>query len=100
MAFSFEEPLRFDCGHAAGAGRRDGLAVGAILDIAGVKNARHAGARAALGNDVAVRVKLDLALKRFAVRNVADGDEETVHVSYPGLLRLQIAQLHRGYNVL
>src|ERR1700732_1065150 len=100
MAFSFEEPLRFNRGHAAGARCRNSLAIGAILDTPGMKNASHAGARAALGNDVAVRVKLDLSVERLSIGNVPDGDEETVHVSHPGLFSLQVAQLHRGYDVL
>ena len=56
MALGFEEALGFDGGHASGAGSRDGLAVRAVLNVAGVEDARDVSARAAMGNDVAVGV--------------------------------------------
>ena len=41
------------------------------------------GARAAVRNDVAVGIEIDLAAKDRGVRNMADGDEEAVDVALP-----------------
>ena len=54
VSFRFQETLGFDGRHAARAGGGDGLAVDAVLHVAGVENARDVGARAALGKNVAV----------------------------------------------
>src|SRR5580704_10404677 len=100
VALGFQEPFRLNGGHAAGAGCRDSLTIGAILNIAGVKHTRHAGARTALRDDVAVPVKLNLALKRLGVGDVTDGHKESVHVAHPGFVSFHIAQLHRSDDVL
>ena len=69
-------PLGVERRLAAGAGGRDGLAVGVVDEVAGGEDARLAGARrAALGDDVALVVGLDLALDDLRLRLVADGDE-------------------------
>ena len=67
MAFGFKKPFDLDGCHAAGPGCGNGLPVGAVLDVAGMKDAGDAGARAAHGDDVAIRVELDLpdALERL-----------------------------------
>ena len=61
---------------AAGPGGGDRLAIGVIDEVAG---GEHAGAvrarRAALGDDVAVLVEVDLARDELGLRLVADGDE-------------------------
>src|SRR5580693_3030035 len=72
MPLGFQEPLCLDGGHAAGAGCCDGLTIGAVLNVAGMKHTRHVGARTALRDDVAIRVELNLALERLGVRDVAN----------------------------
>jgi hypothetical protein len=71
VSFRLQEALGFERGHAAGAGGGDGLAVDAVLHVAGVEHASDAGSRAALGEDVAVGVEFDLALKDLRVGDVA-----------------------------
>src|SRR5271170_3245742 len=67
VAFGFQKPLHFDGGHASGARRSDRLAIRPVLDVAGVKNARDVGARAAVRDDVAVGIEIDLAGERRGV---------------------------------
>ena len=69
----FQETLGFDGGFAAGAGSGDGLAVDAVFDVSGVEDAFDAGAGAALSNDVAVGIEVDLPLENLGVGDVADG---------------------------
>src|SRR5208282_6231206 len=73
--FSGEETLGFDGGHAAGACRRDRLAIVMVLDVAGGKHTGDARLRAVVRKDVAIFVHLELALENLAIRVVADGDE-------------------------
>ncbi len=54
VSFRFQVTLGFNGRHAARAGGGDGLAVGAVLHVAGMEHARDVGARAAFGKDVAV----------------------------------------------
>src|SRR5258708_2381039 len=77
MAFRFKEALRFHRRHAAGAGRRDRLAVGAILHIARMKYSGNVRPRAAFGQNIAVSVGLDLTLEYGCVGDMPDGDEES-----------------------
>ena len=65
----FQVAFGVEGGHAARAGRRDGLAVGMVLHVAAGEDARHAGLRAVVRQDVAVRVELDLAreIAQYAV---------------------------------
>ena len=95
MPFGFQKPLHFDGGHASGARRGDRLPIGPVLHVAGMKNARDVGARAAMGNDVAVGIEIDLAGERRGVRDVADGDEEAVDVALPDLIRFRCCAASR-----
>src|SRR5258708_13468863 len=70
MAFRFKEALRFHRGHAAGARRRDRLAVGTILHVAGVKNSGDVRPPAAFGQNLAVVVALDLTLHHAHVCHI------------------------------
>src|SRR6185436_14491186 len=63
MSFRFEEALGFHGRHATGAGRRNRLPVTAVLHVARVKHAGNIGSRAAFGQNVAVGVRIDLALE-------------------------------------
>src|SRR5712692_8207811 len=92
MAFRFKEALRFHRRHAAGARRRDRLAVGTILHVAGVKNSGDVSPRAAFGKNVAVGVGLDLTLEHGRVGDMPDGDEESVHLLLPNRAGRQVAQ--------
>src|SRR5438445_13332903 len=78
VAFGFEEALGFHGGHTAGAGGRDGLAVGAILHVACVEYSGDVGPGAAFGKDVAVGVGFNLASENGGVGDVSDSDEESV----------------------
>jgi len=69
--------LGFDRGHAAGAGRGDRLPITRVHDVAAGEDAGDVRARAAVGQDIAVRVELDLAFKNFGVGLVADGHEKS-----------------------
>src|SRR5258708_3519770 len=57
-------------------------------------------AGAALGDDVAVGIELDLAHERLSVRNMTNGDQEPVHRLLPDLTGLNVPQLHPRYEVL
>lgn len=56
MAFRFEKSFGFNGGHATCARSRNGLPIGAILDVAGMKHARDIGARPTMRDDVPVGV--------------------------------------------
>src|ERR1700733_10385838 len=96
VSFGFEEPLYFNGGHASGARSGDGLPVSSVLNITGVKNARHVGACAAMRSDVAVGIEIDLAREGRRIGDVADGDEEAVDVALPNFIRQYVAELHTG----
>ena len=51
-----QEALRIQRSHATAGGRSHGLAVHAVLHVAGMEHAGNVGARAALGDDVTFRV--------------------------------------------
>ena len=64
--------LRIDGGHAAGAGGGHGLPIHVVLHIATGEDAGDAGVgRPSLGNDVAVRIHLDLSLEQARIGLVA-----------------------------
>src|ERR1017187_6056700 len=91
VSFRFQISFRFYRGHAARAGRGNGLAVSPVLHVAGMENARDAGARAALGDDITVGIGLDLAFEYLGVGNMADGHEEPIHVLLPDFIGLEIS---------
>ena len=64
--------------HAAGPGRGDRLPVDVVLHVAAREHAFDARFRAIVGDDVAVRVHLDLSPEQRRVRRVADRDEHAV----------------------
>ena len=78
MAFRFQESFCFNSRHAARAGSGDGLPIGAVLHVASVENAGDVRPCAALGDDVAVGVKRDLAIQEFRIRDMPNSDEEAV----------------------
>src|SRR4051812_44014711 len=76
-----EPSFRVDRRAAPGARGGDRLPVGAVDQVAGREDAVQVRVRAAaLGDDVAVLVQLDLPLHELAARVVADRDEEARHV--------------------
>ena len=80
MAEGFEVFFYFEGGHAAGAGGCDGLAVFAVLDVAGAEDAGDdfAGEGAVDvvgGDDVGVFVKIHHALEGLGVGDVADTEK-------------------------
>jgi hypothetical protein len=60
VAFGLQEPFGFDGRHAAGARRRDGLPVSAILHVARMKYSGYVRARSAVRDDVTVRIEIEL----------------------------------------
>src|SRR4029077_3528482 len=76
-----EVTVRIECGHAAGAGGGDGLAVDVIGNIAGGKHPGDAGGggitvESAPDGEVALAHR-ELAVEKCGIGRVADGDEET-----------------------
>src|SRR5580658_9021777 len=98
VSFRFQKSFRFYRRHAARAGRRDGLPVQAVLHVARVKYAGNVGARAALREDVALGIGIDLSLEDARVRDVPDGHEEAVYRLVPRLAADGIAQARPGYQ--
>ena len=81
MAFCFEKPLCFNRRHTTGARSGDGLAISPVLYVASVENTLDIRPGAAVRNDVAVRIEIELAGKCLGVRDVSDGDKETIHLA-------------------
>src|SRR3954449_4298210 len=75
VSLRFEQPLSFYCRHAAGACCRNRLPVYAILHVAGVKHARDIRPRAAVREQIAIGVEIQLALKDSGIRDMADSHE-------------------------
>ena len=82
MALRLQEPFHLDCGHAAGSGSGDGLAVSTVLNVTGVKHRFYIGARAAMRDDVSVLIEINLPNKRRGVGDVANGDEESMDIAF------------------
>src|ERR1700733_9193118 len=78
VPFGFKKALGFDGGHTSSTRRCDGLSISPVLDVARVKDARHVGPRAAVRDDVAVGIEIDLSDEGRGVRNMAYGYEEAV----------------------
>src|SRR5438552_10689823 len=99
MSFGLEKSFHFHGGHAARTGSRNGLAVCAVLDVAGMEHTVDVGARATLGENVAFGVGFDLAFEDLGIRNVADGEEKAVDVLIPHLVSFYVSQAHTGNGV-
>src|SRR5436309_5985806 len=99
MAFRLEEALRFHGRHAAGAGRRDSLAVSAVLHVARVKDSGDVGPGAAFGQNITIGVGVDLALEYGGGGDVPDGDEKSVHFLLPYRAGRSVAQPHAADQV-
>ena len=78
----FEEFFGVECGHAAGAGGGDGLAVAMVLYVTGDKDAGDGSLAAIFGDKVAVGVGFDFAAEGGGVGIVADGDEDAVELDF------------------
>ena len=75
-----QKPFGFKGGFAARGGSGDGLTEVRVLHVAGGKYAVHTGGGAVgLGDDVALRVQLDLPRKQLGDGRVSDGHENAVH---------------------
>src|SRR5665647_557556 len=76
---------------AAGAGRRDRLAVLLVLDVARGKHTRDRGlGRARLRDDVALVVQRDLTIEELRVWHVTDREEQTGRGDHPLGIGLEI----------
>src|ERR1044072_8981327 len=64
------------------------------LYVAGMENTGDVGARAAFRKDVALGIRLDLALENGRVRYVADSDKETVDILNPRFAGFQVPKLY------
>ena len=86
-----EQPLGLEGGHASGSSRGDGLLVPLVLHVSGREHTHHARLRrSGDGEDVAVRVGLDLLHEEGRGRDVTDGVEESVDGEGRLLLRLVV----------
>src|SRR4051794_26889070 len=84
--------LRVQRRHAAGTGGGHGLAVDAVLHVAGGEDAGQGGPGAArLGHDIALRIHPDLAAEQRRGGVMADGDEDAVEGQFRALAGLQVA---------
>src|SRR5207249_4893961 len=99
MSFGLEKSFHFHSGHATRAGSRNGLAVCAVLHVAGMEHTGDVSARAALGENIAFGVGLDLAFENLGIRDVADGEEKAVDVLIPNLVGYYVSQAHTGNGV-
>ena len=94
-------PLGVEGAHAAGPGGGDRLAVGAVDDVADGEDAGEVGpGRAALGEDVAVLVGVDLAGDDLRFRDVPDRDERPFGREVLDLVGLGVAQPDLGQLAL
>ena len=83
LVFFAKVAFGFDGGFAAFAGGGDGLAVIVVHDVAGgEETGGFGGGAGALGLDVAVLAAIDEVACKFAVRDVADGDEGSADVEF------------------
>src|SRR5207237_8485023 len=55
VSLLFQKPFRFQCSHAAGPGRGDGLAIAAVFVVGGSGTATHAGWNGLLGSAFNIR---------------------------------------------
>src|SRR5580692_1217102 len=105
LAPALEPALGVDGGHATRPGRRDGLTVVVVLDVAAGEDAVDAGAGGAVERlDVAVVGQFELALEERRVRFVADGDEEAGGIELrllagDGMAHLESAHLGVAHDV-
>src|SRR2546423_4155140 len=88
-----EPALGIDRRHAAAPRGRDGLPVDAVLDVPGDEDALDARA-GAVGEDVAVRVEVQLPAEELGVRRVADRDEHRRGRERRGLPGDHVAHAH------
>src|ERR1700686_1866687 len=71
VSLRFEQPFRFQCTHATATRRFNPLPINAILYVAGVKYARNICPRAAVRNQISIRIEIELAFKDPRIRNMA-----------------------------
>ena len=84
--------FRFHGGGATGARRRDGLLVNAIGNIPRDKNTRMLALDQMIGQQVALWIRLQLALKSLCIRIMPNGDKDTADRKLPFFVRFDIAQ--------
>src|SRR5262249_5051293 len=95
LAVLDEVALRFEGGHATGAGGRHGLTPHLVLHVAGGDHPRHRGlSRSRLGDDIAVVVEPDLALEERSVGLVPDGVEEPASGDEVRAIGFEVAHAH------
>ena len=88
--------LGLERGHAAGAGRRHGLAEDLVLHVARRVDALDVGRRRiGPGQQIALAVHGELALEQLGVGRMADGDEHAVGRQRALGAGLDVAQPHR-----
>ena len=63
-----------------------------ILNIPGCKDSRNIGFGPIVGDDVAVGIHLNLALKDLSVRLMPDGHENAVGAELGGLVGVEVLQ--------
>ena len=92
VSFRFQITFRFDRRHATRPGRRNRLPIRPVLHVACMEDALAARTRAAMRNDVAIRIQVDLPDEGGRIRNVPDRNEEAVDRLHLAAVRLTPAQ--------
>src|SRR5688500_370667 len=92
-SFRGQIALGIECGHAAGAGAGDRLAIVVVGHVPSGEYSRNAGVRSEQSRvlDIALIVELDLPLEEVCVRRVADRQEQATGVQILGSARLIVS---------
>ena len=93
-ALAFQPTLGVDGGHAAGAGRGDGLAIHMILNITTGEHALDIGMRSGVGEQVPVVFEIELTDEEVGVRSVPDGHKNPGHGKFALFAGVRVHQGH------
>ncbi|MPM41321.1 hypothetical protein SDC9_87973 [bioreactor metagenome] len=89
----------FEGGHGAVGGGGDHLAQGFGPGVARGKDAGNAGFTVLAGNDIAIVVDIQNALKEAVVGLQANGDKDSAQFDFLRGVRLEVMQLDKGHPV-
>ena len=95
-----EVALGVESGGAALAGGGDGLAVGAVGDVAGGEDAGDVGVGAVFLEEIALVIHVELAAEGGGIGGVADGDEDALEFESRGAAGDEIGKVHGADLVL
>src|SRR5579872_955126 len=93
----FQKLFHFQGRHAAAAGRRDGLAEAAVLDIAASVHSRNTCAHEIMGLEVAILVSFQLPPEHLGVRNMPNAEKHRADRQIVFFASLKVAQMKSGH---